>query len=84
MVIYSQQWNIRPEKAAEYPKWSQAALKRLLGVPGIEEFRAYRLMAGEREVAVTYQFKDLASWAAWRSHKTVSEVWEESDCARPD
>ena len=78
MVIYSQQWNIRPEKAADYPKWSQTAVKRLMGVPGIEEFRAFRLVAGDREVCVTYQFKDLASWAAWRSDKMVSDVWEES------
>ena len=56
MVIYSQQWNIRPEKAAEYPKWSQAALKRLLGVPGVEEFRAFRLMAGARIVIFAQLF----------------------------
>jgi heme-degrading monooxygenase HmoA len=78
VVIYLQQWNIRPEKATEYPKWSQSALKRLLGVPGVVEFRAYRMVAGEREVSVTYQFKDLAAWASWRAHDDVNAVWEES------
>ncbi len=78
MVIYSQQWNIRADKAADYPKWSQTAVKRLLGVPGVVEFRAFRLVAGDREVCVTYEFKDLASWAAWRSHETVNAVWQES------
>ena len=64
MVVYSQQWNVHADKAADYPKWSQTAVKRLLGVPGVVEFRAFRLVAGDREVRVTFQFKDLASWAA--------------------
>ncbi len=49
MVIYAQQWDIRPEKAAEYPAWARSAVSRLLGVPGVVEFRAYRPVTGDRQ-----------------------------------
>ncbi len=78
MVIYTQQWDIRPEKATEYAEWADSAVSRLLSVPGVVEFRAFRPLTGERQVGVTYEFADLDSWAAWRSSDVVCAVWDEA------
>lgn len=77
-VIYMQQWDIRPEKAGEYAEWADSAVSRLLSVPGVEEFRAFRPVAGDRQAGVTYEFTDLVSWAGWRSDETVIARWAES------
>jgi heme-degrading monooxygenase HmoA len=78
MVIYMQQWDIRPEKAPEYAQWADSAVSRLLSVPGVVEFRAFRPLTGDRQAGVTYEFTDLVSWAAWRSNETVMKVWDEA------
>ena len=75
MVLYTQQWDIRPEKAAEYLEWTGTAISRLLSAPGVVEFRAYRPLTGDILACVTFEFADLAAWAAWRSDGTVAEVW---------
>jgi len=78
MVLYTQKWDIRPEQAAAYLEWTKSAISRLLSVPGIVEFRAYRPVAGDRQACVTYEFANLEAWAAWRSDGVVEEVWNES------
>ncbi len=78
MVIYTQQWDIRPEKANEYADWADSAVTRLLAVPGVVEFRAFRPLTGDRQAGVTYEFTDLESWAIWRSNKDVVRVWDEA------
>ena len=77
MVLYTQKWDIRPEKTAEYLEWTKSAVSRLLSVPGVVEFRAYRPVTGDRQACVTYEFANLATWAAWRSDGVVEEVWNE-------
>lgn len=77
MVLYTQQWDIRPDKTTEYLEWASSAVPQLLSVPGVVEFRAYRPVTGDRQACVTMEFADLAAWAAWRSDGTVEDVWNE-------
>ena len=67
MVLYLQKWTIRSEKREAYGAWAPSAIQRTLAVPGVVEFRAYRPATGEAEVAVAYEFADMAAWAAWYS-----------------
>ena len=78
MVLYVSKWNIRPEKADEYPKWAKSALQRLLAVPGVTEFRGFRPVTGAHQVAVTYEFADFSAWAVWNGNDAVQEVWNEA------
>ena len=41
-VLYVIKYNIHPDKTEEFPKWAQSAIQRVLAVPGVMEFRAYR------------------------------------------
>jgi len=76
-VLYVMKWDINPNKAEEYPKWAQSAIKRTLAVPGVVEFRAYRMAANDSQVVVTYEFSDMASWASWVSNEEAQKVIEE-------
>lgn len=77
MVIQVVKWNIRPEKAEAYSEWAQSAVSRLLAVPGVVEFRAYRPVTGCHQVAVTYEFTDMQSWASWRYNEDIQKVFDE-------
>ena len=77
MVLNVMQWTIRPEKKEAYVEWTQSAIGRTLGAPGVIEFCAYRPVSGDYEVCVTYQFADLESWLAWYSNDDVQAVLEE-------
>jgi heme-degrading monooxygenase HmoA len=77
MVIYSVKWDIRPEKAEAYPEWAKSAVSRLLAVPGVVEFRAYRPATGYHQVAVTYEFSDMKAWASWRYNEDIQKVFDE-------
>ncbi len=41
MVILMVQYNVRPEKAAEYAAWAEANVPVALSVPGLVEIKAY-------------------------------------------
>jgi quinol monooxygenase YgiN len=77
MVLYVMQWNVHPDKAEAYLKWSQSAIQRTLAVPGVAEFRAYRPASGAFQVVVTYEFTDLAAWAAFYAHAEIQKVIDE-------
>jgi heme-degrading monooxygenase HmoA len=78
MVIYVGKWDIRPEKAEEYPEWARSTVRRLLAVPGLVEFRGYRPATGCNQVIVTYEFTDMQAWASWRYNEDVQKVWDEA------
>ncbi|MBN1293733.1 MAG: antibiotic biosynthesis monooxygenase [Candidatus Latescibacteria bacterium] len=78
MVLYICKWDIRPEKTSDYPTWAKSAIQRIFAVPGVLEFRGYRPASGSHEVAVTYEFKDMNSWATWMSNDDVKKVWAEA------
>ena len=41
------------------------------------EFRAYRPVSGDRQAVVTYEFPDMATWAAWQGHEDTQKVLTE-------
>lgn len=77
MMLAVMKWNIHPDKVEAYTKWTQSAIRRTLAVPGVVEFRAYRQATGAHEVVITYEFADLAAWAAWYSNAEVEKVLNE-------
>jgi antibiotic biosynthesis monooxygenase (ABM) superfamily enzyme len=77
MVLHVLKWDIHPDKVEAYIKWTESAIKRTLAVPGVVEFRAYRPVTGTSQVVVTYEFADLASWAAWYSSEDIQKVVNE-------
>jgi quinol monooxygenase YgiN len=77
MVLHVMKWDIHPDKVEAYLKWTDAAIKRTLAAPGVIEFRAYRPASGASQVVVTYEFADMAAWAAWDSNEDVQKVLTE-------
>ena len=74
MVLYCLKWNVYPDKVEEYSAWTQGAIGRTLGAGGVTDFRAYRPASGSFQVVVTYEFVDMASWAAWNNHADAQQV----------
>jgi quinol monooxygenase YgiN len=77
MVLYVMKWDILPDKLEAYKQWTQSAIKRTLGVPGVVEFRGYRPATGTSQVVVTYEFANMGDWAAWRSNEDLEKVMDE-------
>jgi quinol monooxygenase YgiN len=77
MVLYVMKWDIHPDKLDAYVKWTEGAIKRTVGAPGVVEFRAYRSAAGAPQVVITYEFADMAAWAAWNNNEQVQNVFTE-------
>ena len=75
MVIFLMKWDIRPGMEKDYPSWAQTGVKRLLSVPGVIEFRGFRPITGDRQVAVTFEFKDMQTFDAWYSHEDTIQVF---------
>ncbi|NQU32031.1 MAG: antibiotic biosynthesis monooxygenase [Bacteroidetes bacterium] len=70
-------WDIHPDKVEAYAKWAKTAINRILSVPGVVEFRAYRPVTGASQIVTTNEFADMAAWAAWQSDKDVQKVMDE-------
>jgi quinol monooxygenase YgiN len=77
MVLLVMKWDIHPDKAEAYIKWTDNAIKRTLATPGVVEFRSYRLATGTSQIATTYEFADAPAYAAWYSHEDVQKVLAE-------
>ena len=77
MVLYVMKWDIHPDKVDAYLKWTESAIKRTLATPGVVEFRAYRPATGASQVVITYEFADMAAWAAWDSNEEIQKVFFE-------
>lgn len=77
MVLHVMKWDILPDKLEDYLKWTEGAIRRTLAVPGVTEFRAYRPATGASQVVVTYEFADMATWAAWQTHEDTQKVLDE-------
>ncbi len=77
MVLYVMKWDIHPDKVKAYLDWTKSAIQRTLAVPGVVEFRAYRPATGASQVVVTYEFADMATWAAWQVHQDTQKVLDE-------
>ena len=74
MVLHVMKYDIHPDKQEAYLKWVEGAVKRSLAVPSVVEFRAYRPAAGSSQIASTWEFADMAAWAAWSSSADVQKL----------
>lgn len=74
MVLHVMKWDIHPDKMDAYAKWAEGVIKGLPAVPGLVEFRGYRTAAGSSQAVVTYEFADMAAWAAWMSSEETQKV----------
>ena len=77
MVLYIVKWDIHPDKVDAYLEWTKSSIPRTLAVPGVVEFRAYRPAGGASQVVTTYEFADMAAWAAWWSHPDCQQTLTE-------
>lgn len=77
MVLFVLKWDIHPDKGEAYLEWLKSAMPRVLAVPGVVEFRGYRGISGAPQIVATYEFADLAAWAAWYAHEEAQKVWAE-------
>ena len=77
MHLYVLRWDIIPSRADNYKQWAEFAIGRTVRVPGVQEFRAYRPVAGKSQVVVTYEFADFDSWETWFNNKIIQEIFEQ-------
>jgi quinol monooxygenase YgiN len=77
MVLGVMKWDIHPDKREEYTKWTESAIKRTVSGPGVIEFRAYRGAVGTSQIVATYEFADMAAWAAWYSSEEMQKLLSE-------
>lgn len=79
MVIYVMKYDILPDKAEAYARWAaESTIPRILKIPGLVEFRGYRPATGSHQIAVTYEFKNMASWAAWMEDPDYRKMMDEA------
>ena len=84
MVLYVMKWNVRPEKVEAYAKWAISTNQRQMAVKGVVEFRGYRAASGSHRVVVTYEFADIAAWAAWAFNEDIQKTRDELDVYATD
>ncbi len=77
MVLLVTKWNLRPDKDEAYATWAKSVIPRQLAVKGVVEFRGYRPATGAHRIVVTYEFADMAAWAAWDSHEDIQKARNE-------
>jgi heme-degrading monooxygenase HmoA len=77
MVIQVNKWDIHPDKVEAYTAWAKTAVPKVLAVPGLIEFRAYRPVTGTSQIVTTYEFADFSAWAAWYAHAEIQKLTEE-------
>ena len=84
MVLYVVKWNLHPDKVEAYAKWVKSAIQRQMAVKGVVELRASHSAAGTHRIVATYEFADMAAWAAWQSHEDIQKTRNELDAVAID
>jgi antibiotic biosynthesis monooxygenase (ABM) superfamily enzyme len=76
MVLYVISYDIIPDRLEAYMAWAQKAIPQVVAIPGLAEFRAYRGVAGDMggQVVLTYEFADMADFAAYWSHEDMRRL----------
>ena len=74
MVVHVSKYDIHPDKLDAYLKWAEGAIKRILAVPGVVEFRAYRPVTGPSQLVTMAEFADMAAWAAFASNADMLKL----------
>ena len=83
MVLFVVKYDLHPDKLEAFRKVAEDALKRIPAVPGLVEFRAYRGAVGAPRIVETYEFVDMAAWAAsWSNEEVQKKVTEFAPFAR--
>ena len=78
MVLHIMKYDFLPDKAEAYAKWaSDSAIPLIMKIPGLVEFRGYRPASGSHQIATTYEFKDMAAWAAWMESSDYAKLTAE-------
>lgn len=77
MFLYVLKWDIIPGKVEDYLNWAAIAIGRTVRAPGVQEFRAYRPVAGKSEVVVTYEFADFNAWETWFNNQVIQEIFDQ-------
>lgn len=78
MLRYIVRWDIIPTQQPEsYVGWIESAVRRTLAVPGVKELAAYRPVAGQSQVVVSFTFTDFDSWSTWFNDEQVQTVFGE-------
>jgi antibiotic biosynthesis monooxygenase (ABM) superfamily enzyme len=78
MVLYVMKYDILPDKAGAYARWAaESGIPRTMAIPGLVEFRGYRPASGSHQIALTHEFKDMSSWAAWMESQDYQKLMEE-------
>lgn len=77
MLLYVLKWDILPERLDDYEQWAKFAIGRSIREPGVEEFRAYRPVAGISQVVVTYEFSDFEAWTNWFNSSVIQQTFDE-------
>jgi antibiotic biosynthesis monooxygenase (ABM) superfamily enzyme len=77
MVLHVIKWDIHPDKVEDYTAWAKTAVPRILDVPGLVEFRAYRPATGSSQMVTTYEFADFEAWATWYASEEIQKMVKE-------
>jgi antibiotic biosynthesis monooxygenase (ABM) superfamily enzyme len=65
MVMYVVKWYVIPSTKDTYAEWTKSIIPRLLKVPGVKEFRAYRTAVGDSQAVVTFEFENMVDFGSW-------------------
>ncbi len=74
MVLYLQKYDVVHGMTDEFIAWAKTAIPRILSAPGIVEFRSYRPAVSDSQIANTFEFADMASWAEWQNSEAVQQL----------
>jgi antibiotic biosynthesis monooxygenase (ABM) superfamily enzyme len=77
MYLYVLRWDINPSKSEDYENWAVKAIRRSISIPGVVEVRAFRPIAGQSQVVVTFEFQDFEAWTDWFNDQQVQAVFNE-------
>jgi quinol monooxygenase YgiN len=77
MVLYVIKYNIHPDKTDAFQGWVKVVIPKILAIPGVVEFRAYRPLSGSWQVATTVEFADLAAWTNAANSDAMTKINDE-------
>ena len=77
MYLYVLKWDLDPRRAEIYEEWALKSLKRAILVPGVTEVRAFRPIAGQSQVVVTFEFKAFEDWSSWFNDTGIQSIFNE-------
>lgn len=73
MVLFVTKYDVHPDKLEAFRKLAEDMRKQIPALPGLVEFRAYRGVAGAPLVMETWEFADMAAFAAWWTNDEVQK-----------